>query len=395
MFKLHHRRGRLGVKRPAVCAFGGPEAAGGQEGLNRQHQPLVDPALVAAGGPGGDFLRVFMQRPANAVAGQIADQRIAALGGKAPDGIADPGEGLAAAHLRNAHLHRTFAVATQPVLRGAHRTKAEGRPGIGEIAVFRGGNVDVHQIAGHQHAVARNPMRDFLIHADAGGTRKVIGGLRRRDRALLREQIAANRIQLARGHAGFHRFRHALQGVGDDAADLLQAGQLILFGDGHDSRCPFLGRTAPSAERPRPVRGPARPTTAGRPVQNTIRPSARRGPAQSGRRSERGADCGRMFSDAGSMLQSEGAISAARSGSSDAFGTARPLATGKGPTPVSDHHLFRRRQLQLGEVALHAVDVPLQAGHIDHIAVVVGRDMALVDVHKALHLGLGARDPAG
>ena len=89
-------------------------------------------AGIAAGGLCRNFFRRFVQRAANPMAGQIADQRIAALAGERTDRIANAGDGFAMPDLRNPDLHRALTVAAQPLGIFRRRTKTKAGPGIGK-----------------------------------------------------------------------------------------------------------------------------------------------------------------------------------------------------------------------------------------------------------------------
>ena len=57
-------------------------------------------------------------------------------------------------------------------------------------------------------------------------------------------------------------------------------------------------------------------------------------------------------------------------------------------------HLFCCRKRQGGVVARNPVDVPLEPGLIDHVAVVIVRDVLFVCVDEGVQLVLRAADPA-
>ena len=94
MLILHARRGRLADQCPVVVRILllGHAAAQRQERLDGEHQAVIDAPAFGLVGPGGDFARLVMQAIADAVAGQVADQRIAALLGEDANGIADIGQ---------------------------------------------------------------------------------------------------------------------------------------------------------------------------------------------------------------------------------------------------------------------------------------------------------------
>ena len=52
-----------------------------------------------------------------------------------------------------------------------------------------------------------------------------------------------------------------------------------------------------------------------------------------------------------------------------------------------NHHFFGRAQREIREIALDAVDIPLQSRQVDSVAIVVIGDMSLVSIHKLIHIG--------
>lgn len=61
----------VGVEGPAVAAVDGPFGAHGEEGLQRKDEAFVDAAAFGKILPGGDRARFFVERAADAVAGEI------------------------------------------------------------------------------------------------------------------------------------------------------------------------------------------------------------------------------------------------------------------------------------------------------------------------------------
>lgn len=184
-------------------------------------------------GPGGDLIGRLVQRPADPMAREVADQRIAPRPGKAADGVADGLQGPARRDLRHANLHRPPSVAAKALQLRPHWPKAKAGAGIRKEARFACRDVNVHQIAPAQDPVTRDAMGDLFVDADAGGAGEIVARLGRRDRALAVQHGPAKRIQLARGHAGLHGLAHRLQRVGHDPADGHQPVELFLLGDGH------------------------------------------------------------------------------------------------------------------------------------------------------------------
>ena len=100
-------------------------------------------------------------------------------------------------------------------------------------SILARGNVELHKVAGTKGAIARNAVNHFIVHADAIHARKSMHKLRRRLRAMVRKISAADRIELASGHAETHFARHDIQRAGYNPPDGLQFLQFILSGNGH------------------------------------------------------------------------------------------------------------------------------------------------------------------
>src|SRR5690606_13173856 len=174
-----------------------------------------------------------MKRAADAVARQIADQRIAALLRETLDTLANSVEPAARPHGANAFPHGAFPVAAEARNMRLDRGHGKARPRITEETVPLRRHIYIDEIAGADDPVARNPMRDFFIHADAGGPRKIIGKFRRGTGTLLLKERAAQRIKLARGHAGLYRSAHLRKRLRHDAAYRLEAFKFFFGGDNH------------------------------------------------------------------------------------------------------------------------------------------------------------------
>src|SRR6185369_8991252 len=119
----------------------------------------------------------------------------------------------------------------QLLRRGGRRD--ERAAGVGHIAAELGGDVDVHEVARRDETVAGHAVRHLLVDADAGGAREVVGHLRRRARAVPLQEARADLVELAGRHPRPDPPAHLLQGQADDAADALQALEILLRLDRH------------------------------------------------------------------------------------------------------------------------------------------------------------------
>ena len=73
MFKLRSDGPVHGAQGPAIFFFRDTSDAGGEERLNRQHQPFIENARIVGVMKVQDFLRTFMQFAPNAMSCQIID----------------------------------------------------------------------------------------------------------------------------------------------------------------------------------------------------------------------------------------------------------------------------------------------------------------------------------
>jgi len=71
-----------------------------------------------------------MQSLAHPMAGQVPDQRIAALRCEGADGVADTGDQLVMPHLRDADLQGALPVAAELVKRRLNRPETKACPGV-------------------------------------------------------------------------------------------------------------------------------------------------------------------------------------------------------------------------------------------------------------------------
>src|SRR5690606_37764123 len=121
-------------------------------------------AALGAVGPGGYFAGLVVQAVADAVAREVADQRIALLAGECPYGLADVADRRAAAYRPDAGPHRPLAVPAQSLELRRGLAHQVGRAGVGEDAVLHRRDIDIDEIALRQHALARDAVGDLLVH---------------------------------------------------------------------------------------------------------------------------------------------------------------------------------------------------------------------------------------
>src|SRR5215469_9760162 len=99
----------VGEQRPRIIAVDRQVRAGRKERLDGEHQSIMDAAPVVRLVPGWNVARLFMQRRANAMAREIADQGVAVLVGETLDGAPDLVELRATSHDADAAPQRTPA----------------------------------------------------------------------------------------------------------------------------------------------------------------------------------------------------------------------------------------------------------------------------------------------
>lgn len=77
MLELHRWLCRIRAQRPLIIAIDSPFRAHREKRLDGEHHAFMDAATIGWIAPCRNFFRLFVQPTANAVAGEIADQRIA------------------------------------------------------------------------------------------------------------------------------------------------------------------------------------------------------------------------------------------------------------------------------------------------------------------------------
>src|SRR5690606_11364995 len=176
---LRREVARLGEESPAVLGFLHVAALRGQDRLDRDDGAVFRHAAVAWCAIAGDVIGRLVQRAADAVTAEVLDDAEAVLLRRALDGCADAVQRRAGARDAHGRFERLPGRVAQAILERRGGRYDAGSAGVREIAVELRGYVDVDDVAGANDAVARYAVRGFLVDADAGGAREIIGELRR------------------------------------------------------------------------------------------------------------------------------------------------------------------------------------------------------------------------
>ncbi len=141
--------------------------------------------------------------------------------------------GGACAHLGDRVSERSFGAEQERARSLGHLAHREARAAVRPIAVELGRHVDVHQISFTQHALRRDAMRDLVVDADAGGTRKSIGKLRCRTRAVPPKHVAPQLVELCGRHTGRDLGGHRVARLRHHRTHALQRDHILLTVDRH------------------------------------------------------------------------------------------------------------------------------------------------------------------
>src|SRR5574337_1271280 len=209
------------------------------------------------------YLRLFVEHAADAVAAELAHHREAVAFGELLDRPADVAEPRTRAHQHDAVPHRLVRHRAQ-ALRGDRAVADDEHPAaVAMPAVLDHRDVDVDDVALAQRLVVRDAVADLVVDRGADRLRiwRVAGRLvvqPRRDRALdLGDVVVGELVDRVRRHAGLHvRGQVVQQFAGQAARDAHAADAFfVLVGDAHGSNYPIgSGAAQTPAGKDRPTR---------------------------------------------------------------------------------------------------------------------------------------------
>jgi len=234
MLVLRHEAAFVADHGPAVLLGFGDGGGRGDEGFDRNDRIFPEAGVVVLVAVIGDFVGFFVETPADAVAGQVADDFVAAFFGFGFHQVADVRD-----------LHAAFDAEyglSQNVQRGVDqllvvvqiRAQNKRTAVVGPKAVQFGGNVDVDEVTfGQETLVGGDAMAKFVVEADAGPTRKFVGQKGRGLGPEVLQDFPAKLVQLLGAHAGLGEFSHFPECGRNGFACLLHSDQFCRVGDGH------------------------------------------------------------------------------------------------------------------------------------------------------------------
>ena len=192
------------------------------------------------------YLRLFVEDLANAMAAELAHHRVALAFGEALDGKADVAQMDARLDHADAVPHGLVGDAAQAF--GGDRAFAhhEHAAGVAVPGVFDDGDVNVHHIALFQRFFIRNAVADLVVDRGANGfgvgdfsATAVIE--RRWNTALHIDDVVVRQlVQRIGAHAGHHKGRQVIQHFGGQPSSQAHACNPVgvFVGDGHGGIIP-------------------------------------------------------------------------------------------------------------------------------------------------------------
>jgi hypothetical protein len=219
MLEGHYQAAILGGERPAVVLLQQARRADRHVWLNGKDQPLGH-APRGTGVESHWHLRVLVQRAAQAVPGQFADDAVAVAAGAAVGSPPDIADRLVEAHGIQRRLEDRPCAVVELLLARRHRRHGHGDRCVGEVAVALRRGVELDEIAGLNDAGARDAVSSLVVHADAGSSREGVGDARCRAGVVLLEDLIGDLIEFGGGDAWPHGFFHRLKRLCHDAPDM-------------------------------------------------------------------------------------------------------------------------------------------------------------------------------
>ncbi len=188
------------------------------------------------------YLRLFVEYLADAVATEFADYAVAGFFSVLLDHIADIAQMRARFDLGNAQPHALVGDVAQAFGHDRRFADVEHAAGVAVIAVLDYGDVEIYDVAVFQYLVARDAVADDVIDRCADGFR--IGRIARRtiiqrsrDGILhICHVFVAQAVQLAGGDADFDKGRDVIEYFRSKPAGNAHAGNVFssFYGDrGH------------------------------------------------------------------------------------------------------------------------------------------------------------------
>src|SRR5881394_199418 len=205
--------------------------------------------LEARSGPAVvQHLRILVEHAADAVPAVFAHDREALLLDEALHRVADVTEPRSGPDRADAAPHALEADSRQTLADDRRCADEEHPARVAVELVFDHGDVDVHNVAVLQHALARDAVADDVVHGRADRLREAAVVERRRDRAeVVHDVVVADLVEVIRRHSGFDVRADHIEHVGREAAG---DAHLLLFvrrldRDRHASGCRIPGMTGP------------------------------------------------------------------------------------------------------------------------------------------------------
>jgi len=129
---------------------------------------------------------------------------------------------------RDRHGPREGALSAlaEPPRLGGHRRQRHCDRRISDKPVELRRDVDLHHVAGCQHARTRHTVHDLLVDADAREPWEAVTELRRRPRPMLSQECRADGVELRGGKSRPRLALHLAQRQRHQRADALEASEI-------------------------------------------------------------------------------------------------------------------------------------------------------------------------
>src|SRR5690554_5303250 len=241
----------LGDRRPAVAQLSGLGAALVDHRLDGEGHAFLE---LHAGSCLAimQYLGLFMEYLADAVAAVIAHHAVAVGVGMILDDLADIAQARARAYHRDTLVQAFLGDPGQALDPFRYFTDMEHLAGVTEVAVLDDGDVDVHRIAVLQRLVVGNAMTYHMVERGADGLGKgdaavAAAVVQRCGNGFLHidDIVVADAVELIGGDARLDVLLDHFQHFGGEAAGHAHAGDVFGGLDGYTHEAGFSRSTTP------------------------------------------------------------------------------------------------------------------------------------------------------
>ena len=222
----------FGAQGPSI--FVGENAAGAtrNDGFHGDDQAFGEHLLGVRVRVIGDVGR-FVNSASNAVTTQFSDDGKTGLADFAFDGFPDFDHTNAGVGDLHGLVEGAFGAGHQICGLQADAANGDGDGGVCHVSVFLDGDIELHEIAFSEFALAGNSVDRFVVEADATRAGKLVNHRRSRTGSIVLHDAGADVIEMLGGDAGSDFSLHRVEDHANDASCGLEGEKVLLVLNAH------------------------------------------------------------------------------------------------------------------------------------------------------------------